>query len=152
MEGEWGHLQGRKTEVLAKHWPLDENPTKRYGSPLLPEINTVRMHRTLHDLNVTVEHDLGEKVHKRIVHVPVRAGLRSARDSRPAGSWDLRQVELGCTPDCPPQRGFEDSSGASQERLEILAGNLEVSGDFPQKAADDPSSGIDRYPARRVDD
>lgn len=56
---EWAYMQGRRVEVLSKYWPQHRSLIQKYESHLPPAINTVRMGRTLRDLEVAVEHDFG---------------------------------------------------------------------------------------------
>jgi nucleoside-diphosphate-sugar epimerase len=52
-EDEWAYMQGMRVEILAKYWPKHRALLERHSDQLPPTINTVRMHRTLHDLGVT---------------------------------------------------------------------------------------------------
>lgn len=58
-EDEWDYLRGNRLEVLARHWPQHADLLARYEHMLPKEIKTVRMHATIADLGVTIEHDFG---------------------------------------------------------------------------------------------
>ncbi len=56
-EEEWEYLRGSRIEMLSKRWPQHTALFERFEHMLPREIKSVRMHRTLSDLGMTVRHD-----------------------------------------------------------------------------------------------